>query len=158
AIPWLSDPVWAKITLVTVNMWIGFPFWMVLMSGVMTSIDKEIYEAADVDGATSLQRFWKITMPLIMFSTAPLFIMSFAGNFNNFNIIYLLTQGKPVNDTYSYAGSTDILISWIYKMTLEQNQFAMASVVSILIFIVIAALSVWNFRKTKAFKEEDLMS
>ncbi|WP_280157719.1 carbohydrate ABC transporter permease (plasmid) [Priestia aryabhattai] len=158
AIPWLSDPLWAKVTLITVNMWFGFPFWMVLMSGVMTSIDKEIYEAADVDGATPVQKFWKITMPLVMFSTAPLLIMSFAGNFNNFNIIYLLTQGKPVNDAYSYAGSTDILISWIYKMTLEQNQFAMASVVSILIFIVVATLSVWNFRKTKAFKEEDLMS
>jgi arabinogalactan oligomer/maltooligosaccharide transport system permease protein len=93
-----------------------------------------------------------------MFSTAPLLIMSFAGNFNNFNIIYLLTQGNPVNVNYSYAGSTDILISWIYKMTLEQSQFATASVVSILIFIVVATLSIWNFRKTKAFKEEDMMS
>ncbi|MDQ0861263.1 carbohydrate ABC transporter permease [Bacillus sp. V2I10] len=158
AIPWLSDPMWAKVTLVTVNMWFGFPFWMVLMSGVMTTIDKEMFEAADVDGATPWSKFWKITMPIVMFSTAPLLIMSFAGNFNNFNIIYLLTQGNPVNVNYSYAGSTDILISWIYKMTLEQSQFATASVVSILIFIVVATLSIWNFRKTKAFKEEDMMS
>lgn len=158
AIPWLADPFWAKVTLVTVNMWFGFPFWLVLMSGVMTSIDKELFEAADVDGASASQKFWKITMPIVMFSTAPLLIMSFAGNFNNFNVIYLMTQGKPVDVNYSYAGSTDILISWIYKMTLEQSQFAMASVVSILIFIVVATLSVWNFRRTKAFKEEDMMS
>lgn len=158
AIPWLSDPFWAKTTLVVVNMWFGFPFWMVLMSGVMTTIDKELFEAADVDGASARQKFWKITMPIVMFSTAPLLIMSFAGNFNNFNVIYLMTQGKPVNVEYSYAGSTDILISWIYKMTLQQSQFAMASVVSILIFIVVSTLSVWNFRRTKAFKEEDMMS
>nr|WP_255302014.1 sugar ABC transporter permease [Bacillus cereus] len=155
---WLSDPLLAKITIVVVNIWFGFPYWMVLMSGVMTTIDKELYEAADVDGATNTQKFWKITMPIVMFSTAPLLIMSFAGNFNNFNMIYLMTKGGPVNPDYQFAGSTDILISWIYKMTLEQHQYAMASVVSILIFIVIATLSVWNFRKTKAFKEEDMMS
>ena len=157
-IPWLSDPFWAKFTLVVVNIWFGFPFWMVLMSGVMTGIDKELYEAAEVDGASPRQRFWRITMPIVMFSTAPLLIMQFAGNFNNFNMIYLLTQGGPVNVDYSYAGSTDILISWIYKLTLDQSQFNMASVVSILIFIVIASISVWNFRRTRAFKEEDMMS
>ncbi len=158
AIPWLSDPLLAKMTLVIVNMWFGFPFWMILMSGVITSIDKELFEAAQVDGATSVQRFWKITMPLVMFSTAPLAIMSFAGNFNNFNIIYLMTQGGPVNMDYNYAGSTDILISWIYKLTLDNGQFAIASVVSILIFIIIAIFSIINFRNTRAFKEEDMMS
>ncbi|WP_130859604.1 carbohydrate ABC transporter permease [Gracilibacillus phocaeensis] len=158
AIPWLSDPILAKLTLVLVNMWFGFPFWMVLMSGVMTGIDKELYEAAEVDGATKFQQFKKITIPLIMFSTAPLAIMQFAGNFNNFNLIYLMTEGGPVNSSYNYAGSTDILISWIYKLTLDNSQFAVASVVSILIFIVIAIFSIWNFRRTRAFKEEDMMS
>lgn len=158
AIPWLSDPLLAKMTLVIVNMWFGFPFWMILMSGVITSIDKELFEAAEVDGASSIKRFWKITMPLVMYSTAPLAIMSFAGNFNNFNIIYLMTGGGPVNMDYNYAGSTDILISWIYKLTLENGQFAIASVVSILIFVVIAIFSIINFRNTRAFKEEDMMS
>jgi arabinogalactan oligomer/maltooligosaccharide transport system permease protein len=155
---WLSDPLLAKITIVMVNIWFGFPYWMVLMSGVMTSIDKELFEAADVDGANDKQKFWKITLPMIMFTTAPLLIMSFAGNFNNFNMIYLMTEGGPANPAYQYAGSTDILISWIYKMTLDHRQYAMASVVSILVFLVIATLSIWNFRKTKAFKEEDMMS
>ncbi|MGE8204644.1 ABC transporter permease subunit [Heyndrickxia sp. NPDC080065] len=156
-IPWLSDPFWAKFSLVAVNMWFGFPYWMILMSGVMTSIDKEMYEAADVDGATAWEKFRKITLPIVMFSTAPLLIMSFAGNFNNFNMIYLFTKGSPVIDG-STAGSTDILISWIYKLTLDLGQYNMASVVSILIFLVIAVLSIWNFRRTKAFKEEDMMS
>ena len=158
AIPWLSDPLLAKLTLIIVNMWFGFPFWMILMSGVITSIDKELFEAAEVDGASSYKRFWKITMPLVMYSTAPLAIMSFAGNFNNFNLIYLMTQGGPVNVDYNYAGSTDILISWIYKLTLDNGQYAIASAVSILIFIVIATFSIINFRKTRAFKEEDMMS
>ncbi|MBM7839499.1 arabinogalactan oligomer/maltooligosaccharide transport system permease protein [Alkalihalobacillus xiaoxiensis] len=157
AVPWLSDPNWAKFTLVVVNIWFGFPFWMVLMSGVMTSIDRELYDASQVDGANARQQFRKITLPIVMFSTAPLLIMQFAGNFNNFNLIYLLTQGGPVNVNYSYAGSTDILISWIYKLTLDQSQFAMASVVSILIFIALAGISIWNFRRTRAFKEEDTM-
>ncbi|MFD2672325.1 carbohydrate ABC transporter permease [Marinicrinis sediminis] len=156
-IPWLSDPFWAKFALIAVNTWIGFPFWLALMSGVLTNIDKDLYEAAEVDGASAWQKFTGITLPLVMFATAPLLIMSFAGNFNNFNIIYLFTEGGPVNMAYSYAGSTDILISWIYKLTLEQNQFNMASVVSIIIFVFIASFSIYNFRRTRAFKEEDMI-
>ncbi|MCL7746173.1 carbohydrate ABC transporter permease [Halalkalibacter alkaliphilus] len=157
AIPFFTDPTWAKIMLVVVNMWFGFPFWMILMAGVMTGIDKEQYEAAEIDGASAWQKFRNITFPIVMFSTSPLLIMSFAGNFNNFNMIYLFTEGRPTNPDYSYAGSTDILISWIYKMTFDHNQFAMASAVGLLIFIVVAIFSVWNFSKTRAFKEEDMM-
>lgn len=157
SIPWLSDPFWAKISLFIVNLWIGFPYWMALMSGVLTGIDKEMYEAADVDGASSFQKFWKITVPLVMFATAPLLIMAFAYNFNNFNVVYLLTEGGPKNVEYMFAGSTDILVSWIYKLTYDQNQFNMASVVSILIFLFVAPISIWNFRRTKSFKEEDMI-
>ncbi len=157
AIPFFSDPTWAKITLIGVNMWFGFPFWMILMAGVMTGIDKEQYEAAEIDGANAWQKFRSITFPIVMFSTSPLLIMSFANNFNNFNMIYLFTEGRPSNPDYSYAGSTDILISWMYKMTLENSQFATASAVGLLIFIVVAIFSIWNFSKTRAFKEEDMM-
>jgi arabinogalactan oligomer/maltooligosaccharide transport system permease protein len=157
AIPWLSDPIWAKFTLVAVNMWLGLPFWLILMTGVLTGIDKEMYEAAEVDGANASQKFWKLTFPLVMFATAPLLIMSFAANFNNFTIIYLLNDGGPSNVNLSYAGSTDILITWIYKLTLDFSQFNMASVVSILLFVVIATVSIWNFRRTRAFKEEDMI-
>ncbi len=157
AIPWFSDPFWAKFMIVFANVWFGFPYWMALMSGVLTNIDREMYEAAEIDGASGWQRFRRITLPLLLFSTTPLVIMSFAHNFNNFNMIYLFTSGGPANPNYSYAGSTDILISWIYKLTLEQNKFNMASVVSIFIFVVVASFSIWNFRHTRAFKEEDMI-
>lgn len=156
-IPWLTDPLIAKMTIVMINVWFGLPFWLILMTGVLTGIDKEMYEAADVDGATGFHKFWKLTFPLVLFATAPLLIMQFAFNFNNFNIIYLLTEGGPANSAYYNAGSTDILISWIYKLTLDISKFNMASVVSILIFLIIAPFSIWNFRRTKAFKEEDMI-
>jgi len=87
----------------------------------------------------------------------PLLIMSFAYNFNNFATIYLLTDGNPVNGKYKFAGDTDILISWIYKMTKDQNQFHMASVITIILFIFVAGISAYSFSRTKAFKEEDMM-
>jgi arabinogalactan oligomer/maltooligosaccharide transport system permease protein len=155
-VPWLSDPLMAKVTIVLVNMWFGIPYYMALMSGILTTISKDVYEAAEVDGANAIQRFWKITLPLVLYATAPLLIMAFAFNFNNFNLIYLLTDGNPVNANYKFAGSTDILISWIYKMTLHQSQFNVASAVSIILFILIATLSIWNFRRTRSFKEEDM--
>ncbi|XID90386.1 carbohydrate ABC transporter permease [Paenibacillaceae bacterium WGS1546] len=157
AVPWLSDPFWAKTSLVLVNVWFGFPYWMILMSGVLTGIDKSMYEAAEIDGANARQRFSSITLPSVMQATMPLFIMSFAGNFNNFNLIYLFTAGGPVEPSYTYAGSTDILITWIYGLTLTQNQFHIASALSVIIFVFIAALSIWNFRRTRSFREEDLM-
>lgn len=157
AVPWLSDPYWAKVTIVMVNAWVGIPVSMVLTSGVITGISKDLYEAAEVDGATAWQKFSKITVPMVLFATAPLLILFFAGNINNFNLIYLLTDGNPVNPAYRFAGSTDILITWIYKMTLDQNQYNIASAVSIIIFIVIASVSIWNFRRTRSFKEEDMI-
>jgi arabinogalactan oligomer/maltooligosaccharide transport system permease protein len=156
-IPWLSDPTLAKMTILLVNIWFGLPYYMALMSGVLTGIPKDLYEAAEVDGASPRQKFWSITLPLVLYATAPLLIMAFAFNFNNFNLIYLLTDGNPVQAGYRFAGSTDILISWIYKMTIQQNQFNIASAVSILMFFVIAAISIWNFRRTRSFKEEDMI-
>ena len=156
-IPWFSDPIWAKVLCIIVNLWLACPYFMALMSGVLTGISKELYEASEVEGANKAQQFYKITFPLVMFSTAPLLIMSFANNFNNFGLIYFLTNGNPVNMDYQYAGSTDILLSWMYKMTLEYSQFNKASAVSILIFIVLAVISIFNFRNTWAYKEEDMV-
>ncbi|WP_129724441.1 carbohydrate ABC transporter permease [Xylanivirga thermophila] len=156
-IPWLSDPTLAKFTIIMVNLWLGFPYFMALMSSVMTSIDTALYEAAEIDGATGGQRFWHITIPLVLYSTAPLIIMSFAHNFNNFNVIYFLTEGNPINPSYKFAGHTDIFITWIYKMTLNNKQFSMASVMSILIFLIVGSISAWNFLKTQSFKEEEML-
>lgn len=152
-IPWLSDPLWAKISILMANLWTGFPFWMAYMAAILLNIDRELYEAAEVDGAGPFQKFSRITLPAVLSTTAPLFIFTFAFNFNNFNVIYLLTDGNPANVNYNYAGHTDILISWLYKLTLSHGQFNMASVVSIVIFIIIAGISIWNLRKTNIFKE-----
>lgn len=156
-IPWLSDPFLAKIVILIVNFWLGFPYFMALMSGVMTSISTDVIEAARIDGANAKQEFRYITLPLVLYSTAPLLVMSFAGNFNNFNVIYFLTNGNPINPAYKFAGSTDILITWIYKLTKDNGQYNMASVMSILVFFVIASISTFNFLRTKSFKEEDMM-
>ena len=154
---WLSDPHnrWIpRMTILLIQIWLAFPYFMALMSGIMTSISKDIYEAAEIDGANERQQFRKITLPLVVAATAPLLIMSFAHNFNNFGIIYFLTQGNPVNPNFIHAGNTDILISWIFKLTIDEMLFNLASLLSLILFLVIGTLSAWNFTRTKAFKEE----
>ncbi|MDR0452858.1 MAG: sugar ABC transporter permease [Treponema sp.] len=154
AVPFLSDPTWAKACLVLVNMWLGFPYFMALITGVMTTIPQEMYEAAQIDGANTLQQFRSITLPFVVASTAPQILMSATFNFNNFNMIYFITGGGPANPAYQMAGSTDILISWIFKLTLDQRMYNFASALSILIFIIVASISAWNLLRTRAFKEE----
>ncbi|MBN3523030.1 sugar ABC transporter permease [Paenibacillus apiarius] len=154
-VPWLSDPTMAKVTIILVNLWFSTPFLMALMSGVLTTMPRDLYEAAAVDGATGSQKFFKLTLPLVLAATAPILIMQFAFNFNNFNLIYMLTDGNPNHPDYYYAGSTDILISWIFKMTLNQSQFNMASAVSIIMFVFITIFSLWNYRRMKTTQEED---
>ena len=156
-VPWFAEVEWARVTAILVNLWLGFPFYMAMMSGVIAGISKELYEAADIDGASIRQQFWKITVPLVLYMTAPLLIMGFAFNFNNFALIYFLTGGGPAAPGYFYAGGTDILISWIFKLTLEQSQFHLASAVSIIIFVFIAGISIYNFRRTRSFKEEGMI-
>lgn len=156
-LPWLTDPFWAKVTVILVNMWVGIPVSMVLILGVLTAIPKDLYEAADVDGATGFQKFKIITIPFILFSTAPILIMQFAGNINNFNVIFLLTNGDPVKGDYQFAGSTDLLVTWLYKLTLNNSQFNMASAIGIIIFLIVASFSIWNYRRSRSYKEEDMI-
>jgi len=147
--------MWARGSLLLVNVWLGFPYFMALISGVMTTIPQEQYEAAQIDGANTFQQFRKITLPFILASTAPQLLMSITFNFNNFNMIYFLTGGGPPNPDFQMvgAGSTDILISWIFKLTLDQRMYNYASALSIFIFIIIASVSAWNLLRTRAFKE-----
>jgi arabinogalactan oligomer/maltooligosaccharide transport system permease protein len=156
-IPWLNDPTWARITVISVNLWLGFPLIMILVSGILTTIPRDLYEAAEVDGAPRFYMFRVITLPLVLYSTAPILIMQFASNFNNFNVIFLLTNGNPIVPDYLYAGGTDLLVTWLYKLTLTNSQYNFASVLSILIFIVIASISLLNYRNTRSFKEEDMI-
>ncbi|MCR4405105.1 MAG: maltose ABC transporter permease MalF [Candidatus Acetothermia bacterium] len=156
-INWLNDPFWAKVTLIFINVWLTYPYMMIVSLGALQSIPVELFEAARVDGARGWQQFWKITMPLLLVSVAPLLIGSFAFTFNNFTIIWLVTAGRPaVLGAATPAGATDILISWTYRLAFEGaqgNQLGLASAVSIIIFIIIAAISAVNFRFTKALEE-----
>lgn len=159
-VQWFSNPynsAFVRTSLIFVNIWLGFPYFMALMTGIMTSIDKTLYEAADIDGATNFQKLTKITMPLVLSSTAPILVMTFSGNFNNFGVIYFITQGGPNQGIASrgFAGDTDILISWMYKLTVDYRVFNYASVFSILIFIFVGSISVYNLSKTKAFKGDN---
>ncbi|CAM3046248.1 Maltose/maltodextrin transport system permease protein [Paenibacillus larvae] len=130
---------------------------MILIMGVLTTISNDLYEAAEIDGATGFQKFKMITLPMVLFTTAPILIMQFAGNINNFNAIFLLTNGSPEVGDYQYAGATDLLVTWLYKLTLDQNRFNMASAIGIIIFLIIASFSIWNYRRTRSFKEEDMI-
>lgn len=156
-LPWLTDEFWARVTVIVVNMWVGIPVSMLLIMGVLTTIPRDMYEAAEVDGATGYQKFKIVTLPMILFTTAPTLIMQFAGNINNFNAIFLLTGGDPVKGDYQYAGATDLLVTWLYKLTLSQNRYNMASAIGIIIFLLIASFSIYNYRRTKSFKEEDMI-
>lgn len=154
-IPWMSDPVWAKVTIIMIQVWLGFPFVFALFSGVLQSISNDWYEAADVDGGSRWNKFRHISLPHVLYATAPLLIMQYAGNFNNFNIIYLFNEGGPPvrNQT---AGGTDILISWVYKLTFENNNYKMAAAISIIMGLVVAIFAFFQFSRSRSFREEKM--
>lgn len=156
-IPFFTDPILAKISVLLINTWVGAPYFMVLISGSLTNISPTLYEAAEIDGANKSQQFKNITLPMLLFQTAPVLILSFAYNFNNFGAIYLLTDGSPVNASLKYAGETDILVTWLYKLTVNQQQFGIAAVISIVLFGFIASISIYNFKRSKSFTEEDMI-
>lgn len=157
-IRWLQEPFWARTAILLVNLWLGFSYCMILITGILQSVPTNLYEAAMIDGAGPWQKFRYITMPLLLFSIAPLMIMTFAFNFNNFTLIYLLNGGGPARFGYrGNAGSTDILISWVFKLTTEKNKYNYASAISLIIFIVLAVFSIYNFTRTKSFQEEDML-
>jgi ABC-type sugar transport system permease subunit len=151
-IPWLFDPTWAKVSAILVNVWIGFPYWFLVCTGALQAVPEELTEAARVDGAGPFQLFRKVTLPLLMVATAPLLIASFAFNFNVFNNIYLLTRGGPYTEDQTVAGSTDILISYTYKLAFQAGggaQYGLAAAVSIFIFFIVAGISAISWWRTK---------
>ena len=159
-VEWLTDPFWAKISVLLVNMWLGFPFMMTVSLGSLQSIPEDVYEAASVDGATKIQQFFSITLPLLRTAMLPVLITSFAFSFNNFTGIYLLTMGgPPVSGGASGAtpaGATDILISYTYKLAFGQANtafYGLACAYAVVIFLMIGSLSVVNFKLSGAFKE-----
>lgn len=152
-ISWLSDPTYTRAALIFIQTWLGYPFIFALFTGVLQSISKEWYEAADVDGATRWQKFRNITLPHVLYATAPLLIIQYTTNFNNFNVIYLFNQGGPAVKGQN-AGGTDILISWVYDLTFNTNNYNMAAAISLVIGLIVIIFAIFQFRRTRSFKEE----
>ncbi|MEC1752810.1 maltodextrin ABC transporter permease MdxF [Bacillus mojavensis] len=157
AIAWKTDPFWTKTALIMIQTWLGFPYIYVMVTGVLQAIPGELYEAAKIDGATFFQRFQHITFPMILFATAPVMITQYTFNFNNFSIIYLFNEGGP-GSAGAGAGSTDILISWIYKLTTGTSpQYSVAAAVTLLISFIVIGISLIAFKKSNAFGNEEVM-
>ena len=152
-IPFLSDPLWAKISIIFVNMWIGIPFTMLVATGIIMNLPSEQIEAAEIDGASKFQIFRSITFPQILLIMAPSLIQQFIGNINNFNVIYFLTGGGPTNSEFYQAGSTDLLVTWLYKLTVSAKDYNLASVIGILIFVISAVFSLLAYTRSSSFKE-----
>lgn len=151
-IAWFSDPNFARLAVILVNLWLGFPYFYLISSGSLQAIPSELLEAAAIDGANPRQIFRKITLPLLLQILSPLLIASFAFNFNNFNLIYLLTGGGPRNELDGQiAGATDILISYTYKIAFGTGtqDLGLASAISLIIFVLVASISLYGLRKSK---------
>ena len=157
-IPWLSDVWLARFMVILINLWVGFPYFMLLTTGSMTAVSEDVYEAAKIDGASTFQITRKITAPLVLYQTMPLIIMSFVHNVNNFGAIFFLTGGDPhmPDSVTTAAGGTDILITWIYNLTQNQQRHSQAAVLAVMIFVALAPFAIFNFMRTKSFKEGEI--
>ncbi|HEY6801142.1 MAG TPA: ABC transporter permease subunit [Agromyces sp.] len=156
SIPWLTDPLMAKVSVLLVNLWLGFPYMFLVCMGALQSIPDELQEAATVDGARPWAVFRLIKLPLLFVTVAPLLIASFAFNFNNFNVIYMLTDGGPRDSNAPIpVGFTDLLITMVYKVafTGQSRDYGLASAYSIIIFLIVAVISIIAFRRTKSLEE-----
>ena len=152
-IPWMTDALWTRVALILIQGWLGFPYIFIVTTGILQSIPEDLYEAAVIDGATSRDKFMNITLPVILTSMAPTLITQYTFNFNNFNIIYLFNGGGPATPG-STAGGTDILVSWIYKLTMQSSQYALAAALTILLSVFVIAIAMWQFRKSNSFNQE----
>ncbi len=160
---WLTDHRYLSLLprtmIILVNIWIGVPYTLLMCSGILMNIPTDYYEAARIDGAGAGRIFFDITLPYMMHVTAPYLITQFVGNINNFNVIWLLTNGGPVDNLHygggSGAQSTDLLVTWLYRLTTDQNpKYNVASVIGIVIFIISAVLSLITYNRTSAAKNE----
>lgn len=155
SIPFLTNANFARVTIIVVNLWIGIPYTMLITSGILMNIPADLYEAARVDGANGGVMFRKITMPYVIFVTTPYLITQFIGNLNNFNVIYLLSGGGPATLDYYQAGKTDLLVTWLYKLTVTSKDYSYASAIGIIVFIVSVVFSLVTYRRTSAYNNEE---
>ena len=153
-LPFLTDVTVARILVIGVNLWIGIPYTILQVTGVLNNIPKEQYDAARVDGASPVKTFMNVTVPYMMFVLTPYLITQFTGNINNFNVIYLLTRGEPMT-VGSSAGGTDLLITWLYKLSVDQQKYNLAAVIGIFTFIVLSTVALISYRNSNSYKNEE---
>ena len=154
SLPFFTDTTWARVTVIIINIWVGVPYTLLQLTGVLQNIPEELYEAAKVDGANAFQTFTKITLPYMLYVTTPYLIVTFTGNVNNFNVIYLLSGGDPVTNLSSTAGKTDLLVTWLYKLTIDKQYYNIGAVIGIMTFIILAIGALFTYRNSKSYKEE----
>lgn len=154
-INWLGDPNWARTAVLVTNLWLGFPYWFIVCTGALQAIPGDVKEAAAIDGAGALRTIRSVIMPLLLVAVGPLMIASFAFNFNNFGLIFLLTEGGPFVGGQAQIGSTDLLITLAYRLALGgvTPSFGFASAISVIIFFLVAVISYLGFRQTKALED-----
>ncbi|WP_196803061.1 carbohydrate ABC transporter permease [Butyrivibrio sp. MC2013] len=155
-LPFLTDGLWAKCTVIVVNLWIGIPSTMIMVTGILMNIPAELYESAHIDGAGPVKTFLHITFPYMIFVTTPYLITQLIGNFNNFGVIYFLTEGQPNTlEYYKGAGRTDLLVTWLYKLTKDSKDYNLAATIGIVSFIISATFSLISYTRSNAVKNEE---
>ena len=154
ALPFFTNATWARVTIIVINCWVGIPYTVMSVTGILQNIPAEQYEAARIDGANTFQQFMNVTLPYMIFVMTPQLISSFTGNINNFNIIYLLSGGGPtyIGDS---AGQTDLLVTWLYKLTIDNQEYNLAAVIGIMTFIVLATVALLTYRNSGSYKDEE---
>jgi arabinogalactan oligomer/maltooligosaccharide transport system permease protein len=155
AIKFVTNGRNARIFVLIVNMWVGIPYTMLITSGILMNIPEDLYESAKIDGAGPVTAFMKITLPYMLFVTTPYLITQFVGNLNNFNVIYLLTGGGPNSLNYFQAGETDLLVTWLYKLTVNEQNYSLASTIAIIVFVISATFSLIAYNRSASVKKED---
>ena len=154
SLPFFTDPTWARVTVIVINIWVGVPYTLMQLTGVLQNIPSDLYEAAKVDGAGPVRTFFSITLPYMLYVTTPYLIATFTSNVNNFNVIYLLSGGAPITNLASTAGSTDLLVTWLYKLTIDKQYYNVGAVVGIMTFIILSVGALFSYRRSKSYKEE----
>jgi arabinogalactan oligomer/maltooligosaccharide transport system permease protein len=128
---------------------------MLITSGILMNIPADLYESARIDGAGVVKTFTHITLPYMIFVTTPYLITQFVGNINNFNVIYLLTGGGPLSLDYYQGGKTDLLVTWLYKLTVNNQDYNLASAIGIIIFLITASLSLLVYNLSGSSRKEE---
>lgn len=147
SVPWLSDATWAFAAATLTNIWLGFPFMMVIALGGLQSIPKELYEAAEIDGASFWQKLFRITLPMLRPIMVPAISLGAIWTFNNLNVIWLVTRGGQPAD------STHILVTYVYKAAFTYYRYGYAAAFSFVIFLILLGFILWSLKQTRALEE-----